>query len=34
VVTPDPEITEKYERKYQLFKRLYPALKDSFALMG
>ena len=27
VVEPEPELIEKYEEKYQLFRKLYPALK-------
>jgi xylulokinase len=27
---PDPEITKLYEEKYQVFKKLYPALKDVY----
>ena len=27
---PDPELVAKYEAKYQVFKKLYPALKESF----
>ncbi|MBQ7906936.1 MAG: xylulokinase [Clostridia bacterium] len=27
---PDPELTKKYEEKYQLFKKLYPALKSIY----
>ena len=30
VTYPDPTITEKYEKKYNLFKKLYPALKNTF----
>lgn len=33
-VTPDPEITAKYEEKYQIFKAFYPALKDCFKSMN
>jgi xylulokinase len=29
-VEPDPELTAKYEEKYQKFKALYPALKGKF----
>ena len=28
---PDPELTAKYEKRYQEFKKLYPALKGVFA---
>lgn len=34
VVYPDAETVKKYEKKYEIFKSLYPALKDCFALMG
>ena len=27
---PEPELVAKYEAKYQVFKKLYPALKESF----
>lgn len=27
-IHPDPETAEKYERKYQRYRRLYPLLKD------
>ncbi len=30
-VTPDPALTALYEKQYQRFRRLYPALKDTFA---
>ena len=30
IVKPDPEITARYEAKYQAFKKLYPVLKDVF----
>ena len=29
-VEPEPELTAKYEKKYQKFKTIYPALKDVF----
>ena len=29
-VTPDPELTAKYEEKYQKFRKLYPAVKELF----
>lgn len=29
-VKPDPEITARYEKKYQTFRKLYPALKGIF----
>ena len=29
-VEPDPEITARYEERYQKFKRIYPAVKDLF----
>ena len=27
---PDPELVQKYEEKYQKFRKFYPALKDLF----
>ena len=30
---PDSELVEKYEKKYQNFKSIYPQLKDVFAKM-
>ena len=30
IVMPDPELVTKYESKYQLFKKLYPALKNVY----
>ena len=27
---PDPELTAKYEERYQKFRKLYPALKGMF----
>lgn len=33
-VYPDLEAVKKYEDKYSIFKRLYPALKDVFGLYG
>lgn len=29
-ITPDPELKARYEKKYQTFKRLYPALRPLF----
>ena len=29
-VEPEPELAEKYEKKYRVFKEIYPALKDVF----
>ena len=29
-VEPDPELTAKYEERYQKFRKLYPALKELF----
>ena len=29
-VRPDPVIAAKYERKYQAYRQLYPALKEIF----
>ncbi len=31
VTHPDPELTEKYEAKYQQFQKIYPACKELFA---
>ena len=33
VVQPDPVLTEKYEERYQKFRRIYPACKDLFAAL-
>ena len=30
-VTPEPELAAKYEKRYQQFKRIYPACKELFA---
>ena len=30
VTSPEPILTEKYEKKYNLFKKLYPTLKDIY----
>ena len=29
-ITPDPEITARYEEKYQQFRKIYPAMKELF----
>ena len=29
-VEPEPELVEKYEKRYQQFRKLYPALKPVF----
>ena len=29
-VEPEPKLVEKYEERYQKFKRFYPALKELF----
>ena len=34
VVQPDPELTERYEQKYQLFKKIYPACRELFTQMA
>ena len=33
VVEPEPELVEKYEKRYQQFRRIYPACKALFAQM-
>ncbi|MCR5178376.1 MAG: xylulokinase [Lachnospiraceae bacterium] len=33
-VEPDPELTAKYEKRYQEFRLLYPSLKEAFAKMA
>ena len=33
-VTSDPELTARYEERYQAFRRLYPALKDVFPALN
>ena len=32
-ILPTPALVEKYEQKYQIFKRLYPSLKNVFPEM-
>ena len=32
-VEPDPELTEKYEARYQQFKEIYPACKPIFDII-
>ena len=32
-IAPDPVLTELYDRKYKVFKELYPAMKPAFTLM-
>ena len=32
-VQPDPELTAKYEVRYQQFKKIYPACKELFAAL-
>ena len=34
VVQPDPELTARYEKKYQQFQRIYPACRELFAQMA
>ena len=34
VVEPDQELTARYEARYQQFRELYPALKQTFAQLG
>ena len=34
VVQPDPELTARYEAKYQQFKKIYPACRELFAGMA
>lgn len=34
VVEPDQELTARYEARYQQFRKLYPALKQTFAQLG
>jgi len=29
-VRPDPEIAARYAERYQVFRRIYPAMKDVF----
>ena len=31
VVQPEPELTQRYEKRYQQFKKIYPACRDLFA---
>ena len=30
-VTPEPELAAKYEKRYQQFRKIYPACKQLFA---
>lgn len=32
-VEPDPELTARYEERYQIFKQLYPICKDAFKIL-
>ena len=34
VIHPDPEIAERYERQYQKFRRIYPAVKNLFPVLN
>ena len=34
VIHPDPTVAARYEARYQVFKALYPALKNSFSAMA
>ena len=34
VVTPEPELTAKYEKRYQAFRQIYPALKGVFPALN
>lgn len=29
-IEPEPELVAKYEKRYQTFRRIYPALKEIF----
>ena len=33
-VKPEPELTALYEARYQAFRRMYPALKDTFRALA
>ena len=33
-VAPEPELTARYEERYQKFRRIYPALKDLFPVLN
>ncbi len=33
-VEPDPELAAKYEKQYQKFRKIYPALKDVFGMLA
>lgn len=33
VIKPDPILVEKYERKYQTFKKIYPNIKDIYKIL-
>ena len=30
VYTPDPAVVEQHEQRFQIYRRLYPALRDAF----
>lgn len=34
VISPEPEVAARYEKRYQLFRQLYPALAPAFAKMA
>ena len=34
VTLPDPALTERYEAQYQKFRRIYPALRDTFPYLS
>ena len=33
-IHPDPEITQRYEERYQKFRRIYPAVKELFPILN
>ena len=33
-VCPDPEKAEKYNRRYEIYKKIYPGLKNIFSAMA
>jgi len=33
-VAPEPELAARYEERYQVFRMLYPALKDVFPVLN
>ena len=34
VISPDPEITRRYENQYRKFRQIYPAVKNLFPILN